>query len=145
MRRRYILLVGGLFLVLGIVGAATASGGDRVVGDCKHSQVKPAQVVIYCADANGLLKGMRWSSFGGSTARGTGDYSFNDCSPDCAAGHFHSYPVTVTLSQPKRCPDGHDDYRLATALYSSKTRRPSGPAGKAGQPGKLSLFCPLTG
>jgi len=143
--RRFALAVGALLIVLGIVGAATASGGDRVVGDCKHSQVKPAQIVVFCADANGLLENMRWSAFGGSTARGTGSYSYNDCSPNCAAGHFHTYPVTVTLTQARRCSDGHTDYRLATAVYSSHTKRPSGPAGKAGQPGKLSLPCPLTG
>jgi len=143
--RRFALAVGSLCIVLGVVGAATASGSNRVVGDCKHSQIRPAQIIIYCADANGLLKNMRWSSFGGATARGTGSYSFNDCNPNCAAGHFHTYPVTVTLSRAGRCPDGHTDYRLALATYSSATRRPSGPAGKAGQPGKLSLPCPLTG
>ena len=132
-------------LTVALVSTATAAGGARVVGDCVRSQVKPAQIIIYCADANGLLKNMRWSSFGGATARGSGSFSFNDCSPSCAAGRFHSYPVKVTLSQPARCPDGHTDYRVADAIYSSKTRRPSGPAGKSGRPGKLSLSCPLKG
>jgi len=145
MRRRHILAVGVLFLILGIVGAATASGGDRVVGDCKHSQVKPAQIIVYCADANGAFEQVHWSSFGGATARGSGSWMVNDCTPNCAAGHVHSYPVTLTLSQARKCPDGHKDYRVATARYSSLTRRPAGAAGRAGQPGTLSLPCPLTG
>lgn len=145
MRRRHILAVGGLFLILGIVGAATASAGARVVGDCKHSQIKPTQIVVYCGDANGAFLNLRWSSFGGSTARGEGTWSVNDCNPNCAAGHVHGYPVTVTLSQARKCPDGKKDYRVATARYSSATRRPAGASGKPGQPGRLSLSCPLTG
>ena len=139
------LVIAVALLMVALVSTATAAGGARVVGDCVRSQVKPAQIIIYCADANGLLKNMRWSSFGGATARGSGSWSFNDCTPNCAAGHFHSYPVTLTLSRPAPCPDGHSDYRVADASYSSTTKRPSGRAGKSGQPGKLSLSCPLKG
>jgi hypothetical protein len=75
-------------------------------------------------------------------ARATGDYTYNDCTPNCAAGHFHSYAVRVVFSHPKRCPDGHQDYQVATATYDT-ARRPRGSLGAAGKPGKLSLLCPL--
>lgn len=129
-------------LVVVVVAVAGASGGVRVVGNCFHSQLRPASIVLACADANLLLSHLRWTSFGGSVARGSGDYSYNDCNPYCAAGHFHSYPITVVLSRPKTCPDGHRDYQLATAEWSSSSR-PPGSLGATGKPGKLSLFCPL--
>jgi hypothetical protein len=125
-------------------GAAIAAGGVRIVGNCMHSQVRPAQIVLACADANSALTHLRWSSFGGSTARAAGDYAYNDCTPTCVAGHVHSYPVTIVFSAPKRCPDGHSDYQVADATFSS-ARRPSGSLGRPGQPGRLSLFCPLGG
>jgi hypothetical protein len=142
--RKKVLAVGICFIVVGVVGAAMAKAGNRVVGDCRHSQSKPAQVIVYCADANGLFEHLRWSSFGGSTARATGDYSVNDCSPSCAAGHFRTYPVSVTFSHATRCPDGKHDYQVALAVYTSQPNRPSGSPGGAGKPGKLSLPCTPT-
>jgi hypothetical protein len=106
--------------------------------------VRPATIILACADANVELTRLRWTSFGGSTARATGDYTYNGCMPDCAAGHFHSYPIAVVLSAPRKCPDGHRDYRVASALWSSSSR-PAGSLGGSGKPGKISLSCPLKG
>jgi hypothetical protein len=136
-----------LALIAGIV-AVTAAGaaatGDRVVGNCFHSQLRPTSIVITCADANTDLTHLRWTTFGGATATGSGDYAYNDCTPDCAAGRVHAYAVSVVLSDPKRCPDGHRDYQLATASWSSSAR-PKGSFGAAGKPGRIMLFCPLGG
>ena len=126
-------------------GAAAASGGARVVGDCVHSQVRPSMVVLFCADANAALTHLRWSKFGGATARATGDYAFNDCKPYCAAGKVHSYPVTAVFSRPRRCPDGRRDYRVLVAAYASATNRPSGTDGGRGTPGSFTLNCPIKG
>ena len=126
------------------VAAARASGGARVVGNCTASQVRPASIVLACADANSALTRLHWRTFGGATARATGDFTYNDCTPSCVAGHTHSYPVAIVFSAPKRCPDGHRDYQVADARFSS-ARRPPGPAGGPGKPGKLALFCPLKG
>jgi hypothetical protein len=35
--------------------------------------------------------------------RGRGRALYNDCQPNCAAGHFHSAPVRVRLFRPRRC------------------------------------------
>lgn len=124
---------------------AGATGGARVVGNCRHSQVRPAEIVLACADANALLTKLRWRSFGGPTALASGNYTFNDCIPYCAAGKFHSYPVSLVFSAARRCPDGFRDYRLAVGTYTSKTRRPRGAAGGPGKPGRFALYCPLPG
>ncbi len=132
-----------LAVVIGVT-AATATGGARVVGNCTHSQIKPASIILACADANAALTRIHWSSFGGSVAHGSAEYTFNDCKPYCAAGKVHSYPVSLILSDPRRCPDGHRDYRIAVVDYSGASR-PAGSAGGPGKPGKLSLYCPLKG
>jgi len=118
-----------LIIALALAGAiavpALASGdARRVVGDCTKSQVRPATIVVACADANLQLTHLRWASFGAATAHASGSYYINDCNPYCAAGHFHSYPVKVVLSQAAVCPDKHDDYREATVTFTGS--RPSG-------------------
>jgi hypothetical protein len=49
-------------------------------------------------------------------------------------------PVVLVLSHARRCPDGHDDYRLAELSYGTSAR----PSGSAAKPPPLVLFCPLT-
>ncbi|MGH2850788.1 MAG: hypothetical protein ACRDLP_09250 [Solirubrobacteraceae bacterium] len=141
MRRRRLLAASATTLALAAV-PALASGRARVVGGCVHSRVRPASVILFCADANGALTHLRWTSFGGATARATGDYTINDCTPSCVAGHVHSYPVRVVFSRPRACPDGHRDYREETSTFSS-SHRPKGAAGGPGQPGRMTLSCPL--
>jgi hypothetical protein len=126
------------------ISAATASGsGVRVVGNCTHSQIRPRSVILFCGDANAALTRLHWDSFGGATATAGGQYTVNDCKPDCAAGHVHSYPATATFSKPKRCPDGRRDYHRALVTFSSPDRSP-GAAGGRGKPGTFVLVCPIT-
>jgi len=131
-----------LALIAVIIGVsvATASGGARVVGNCTRSQVRPANIIVACADGNIALTRLRWSTFGGTVARASGQFSYNDCNPNCAAGHFHSVPATVVLSKPRRCPDGHRDYRLADTQFTSSRRPPSTLTA-----GTVTLSCPLKG
>jgi hypothetical protein len=58
-----------------------------------------------------------------------------NCQPDCAAGHFHSYPVKVTLSKPKQCAhQSHEAFSHLAVAYTG--HRP------AGAPTRLTLRCP---
>jgi hypothetical protein len=133
-------LIAALALLGAIGGAALASGNARrVVGNCLKSQVRPRTITVACADGNLVLAHVHWSSFGASSARATATYYVNDCKPYCAAGRFHSYPITLVLSKAKPCPDGKDDYRLATVGFTAK--RPPGLGTSAAFP----LFCPLKG
>jgi hypothetical protein len=133
-------LIAGLALAGAVAAAALAFGtARRVVGNCLESQARPATIVIACADDNLVLTHVHWSSFGGPSARATGIYYVNDCKPYCAAGRFHSYPVRLVFSHAKPCPDGHDDYRLASFTFTAK--RPPGSSASGGLP----LLCPLKG
>ena len=108
MRAAYRLVFVTVLLAGAIAVSALASGSARrVVGDCTKSQVRPSSIVLACADDNLVLTHLHWSSFGASDATAAGDYYVNGCTPDCAAGKFHSYPIKLTLSAARECPDGH--------------------------------------
>ncbi len=61
-----------------------------------------------------------------ATAGGTGSASANDCTPYCAAGHFHTYPLTATASRLRTCATGKrpGQYTLLVLRYPGK--RPAG-------------------
>lgn len=90
------------------VAPASASAGSRlspghvVAVDCfSKSQVRPGDFLLACGDGNNRLTELRWSSWGPTSAVGRGLDVVNDCQPYCAAGTFHSYPVTVKLDRPE--------------------------------------------
>jgi hypothetical protein len=87
--------------VLAVLAAATV-----LTGCSHHAQVRPASVIFACADANFYVARITWSHWGAGDAEGTGVGHQNDCTPNCAAGHFHTYPLTVRLSRPVVCTKG---------------------------------------
>jgi hypothetical protein len=70
------------------------------------STVRPKKIIVACGDANFYFTNLVWSSWGAKQAVATGIANLNDCKPYCAAGHFHTYRATVTLSRPRSCSDG---------------------------------------
>ena len=79
-------------------------------------------LVIACGDGNYALGSPAWASWGAPAGSATGTAVVNDCEPYCAAGHFHSYPVQVTLSRVIRCGTGRR-YGLVSVRFP-KTRPP---------------------
>ena len=131
-------LIAGLALLGAIGTAALASGSARrVVGNCFKSQDRPGTIILTCADDNVVLIHVHWRSFGGPSARASGTYYANDCVPYCAAGRFHAYPAKLLFSRARSCPDGYDDYRLASITFTGKRPRGFKPTDE------LSLLCPL--
>ena len=133
------------FLALMLVGAIAisalaSSDARRVVGNCTKSQIRPGTIVLACADANVSLTKLRWSSFGHATAEASGDYYENDCTPNCAAGKFHSYPVKVVLTSAKLCPDKFDDYQRGTVTFTGAR-----PPGRTRARASILLSCPYPG
>jgi hypothetical protein len=51
-------------------------------------------------DSTAFLANMKWTTWSGTEAVGTGTYKLNDCDPNCASGHVYPVPAVVTLSQP---------------------------------------------
>jgi hypothetical protein len=78
--------------------AAPAAG---VVLNCSsQAQTRPGAYLVDCGDGGNYLAGLHWTGWGTDTATATGSDNVNDCRPNCAAGAFHPYPVTVTLARP---------------------------------------------
>jgi hypothetical protein len=92
-----IMCVGSLALPV----AASAAPALPNVSNCGEISAKPTGLVLSCADANTALEMLKWTAWGQSTARATGTFSENDCSPTCVEGMYHRYKATVTLSAPK--------------------------------------------
>jgi hypothetical protein len=63
-------------------------------------------VVFACADGNLYATRVNYSSYGQKVATATATVHLNDCTPYCAAGHFHSYMGTIRLQAIARCHDG---------------------------------------
>jgi hypothetical protein len=101
----------------------TPPGGTAWINDCGPLESAPKTLVIACADANYSLGGLKWRHWGTSLASATGTAHANDCKPYCAAGHFHSYRVTVTADRLARCGRAHVYARL-TVMYAGA--RPTG-------------------
>ncbi|MEY9850223.1 hypothetical protein ABH940_007347 [Streptacidiphilus sp. BW17] len=86
--------------------STTASGSTGqtsppVVLDCSGKpQSQPSQYVLACGDGNNYLTSAHWTRWDGVSAYATATDVANDCQPYCAAGHFHSFPVDVTLTDP---------------------------------------------
>lgn len=117
--------------------AATASGSGKPDAiNCYQLQFKPKKIVLACGDAGSWLGKLKWSSWGATSATGTGVYNANDCTPDCASGQIKSGPVKVTLSKPKTCPgQTHPAFKQAALTYTG-TRPKAAPA-------KVTFRCPV--
>ena len=85
----------------GAVNAAPVpvDGRPFVLWDCENkARVEPASFVLGCGDGGYGLSGAHWTRWAGADAAGVGTEYLNDCSPNCAAGHFHDYPVDIKLT-----------------------------------------------
>ncbi|MGD0384660.1 MAG: hypothetical protein ABSB73_00840 [Solirubrobacteraceae bacterium] len=140
MRARVLTTACFTALAAAAVPALAAGGAARVVGNCDRSQVRPATIWISCNDPSFSLQALRWSAFGGPSARATGVVRLESCPSACIPSAVREYPVVLVLTDARRCPDGHDDYRLADLSYDTSAR----PPGSAAKPPPLVLFCPLT-
>ncbi|HEY1627735.1 MAG TPA: hypothetical protein VGG16_28495 [Streptosporangiaceae bacterium] len=108
-RTRLIPAIFGVIVVpvlgLSLTGASSSAATPApqphkqtaVVNCLGKQQVKPGEVVLACADYNSLIDKITWTSWTSGLASGTGILVQNDCTPNCAEGHFHKYPVDLIL------------------------------------------------
>jgi hypothetical protein len=91
---------------------------QTVVVNCSFKlQTSPSDFVLTCADAGDVLAHLHWVSWGPTAAFAIGTEQINDCTPNCAAGKFISYPVLVNLWRPEPL-KGHPG-----TLYFSRVTR----------------------
>lgn len=86
------------------VTAGAPNGGPAGLIDCLgKTQVRPAAVVLTCADANMSVRHLSWTGWGASFAAALGEMSVNSCTPNCAAGTFHTFKVVLIARGAERC------------------------------------------
>ena len=93
---------------------------QTVAVNCQgRPQVRPSSFTLACADANDSLTRLSWANWGSALASATGIQEENDCVPDCAAGHFHRYPVDAIFWGFAAIPGhpGSQRYPEVTVLY----------------------------
>jgi hypothetical protein len=98
--------------VLLAVAALVAHGSASAptIPDCYTQVTSPARITLACADGNFWVGGLRWRGWGGTAATATGTSHQNDCTPNCAAGHFEAHAVSVSVSKPATCLGGRRQY-----------------------------------
>ena len=96
---------------------SAASPSQTVVFDCpgQHALVRPKSIILTCADGNAYFAKLAWTSWTPGLASAKGALVLNDCTPYCAAGHFHRYPAIVVLWGSKAVP-GHPGEHCYTKL-----------------------------
>jgi hypothetical protein len=82
-------------------GSASASPSATFIFNCVHRQVRPTSVVITCADSGLYIEGITWRNWGGTTASASGTLKWNDCTPSCAGGQWHSKPIAFVARHPR--------------------------------------------
>jgi len=97
---------------------AAAPAARMVVFDCpgQHAMVRPKSFVLACADGNSAFDKLTWSAWGPGLASAKGTLVQNDCTPYCAAGHFHRYPALVVLWGSKAVGSGEHAYTKLTLI-----------------------------
>jgi hypothetical protein len=118
-----------LLLVVGAMTAGCGGGNDHnrkvlFPAGCTNPSYKPTQIIVTCADANTVLKGISWKSYGSDRATGSATANVNACDPNCAAGELQTFPATVKLSQPKDCRKDVRQFTHLVLTYSGA--RPQG-------------------
>lgn len=94
-------------LVIALCVGAGASGASAkhiyIAAQCRGGSIEPRSVTLACADANLYVTGLRYKSYGHKTATASGIFHQNGCTPNCAAGKFHTYDGTIKFSDIARC------------------------------------------
>lgn len=117
-------------VVVALVAAvsATAATAPGFLG-CKaftapHSklQVRPASIVAACGDGNFYFTKLHWSSWKLNGALAGGIAHQNTCTPNCAAGKFHTYLARIRLYEIKSCHGRIEFTKLAWTFPFAKPK-----------------------
>ena len=82
-------------------GASTfLAAAQSLNGTLLHEPACGGSGCALSGDSTAFLSQMKWTTWSGSEAVGTGTYKLDDCNPNCAGGQVYSLATVVTLSQP---------------------------------------------
>lgn len=90
------------------------------LGGCTGNALLRPPSLDFCGDGVLYIRRLRWSRWTRTGAAAVGQAHQDDCSPSCAAGHYHVYPVIVALSRPKLCSNGRPEFTRLTYQFVAK-------------------------
>jgi hypothetical protein len=108
-----------LAVLLALAASAAFASSPVKITDCTKAASRPKQLTLTCADANAVLGGLRWSSFGGATAKARGTLEMNRCEPNCAQGKVARYPIAATARGIRKCAHGLRVYNRLTLSFTT--------------------------
>ena len=117
------LVTAAVGAALVVPAASLAATPHAKLSNCGRLEEHPAQLVLACADANYELAQLAWSSWGAASASAVGKVRANDCTPYCAAGHFHTYKAVLVASGRQVC-HGVPSYAEVRISFPGKTPYP---------------------
>jgi hypothetical protein len=104
-----VALLAGSALVAALVTyavSAAAAGRLPVAYECQgshHGETRPRDVLIDCLSENVVVKTPDWSYWTAVSARSAdATLLVNACRPDCAAGHYRTYPAVLIFYRVRR-------------------------------------------
>jgi hypothetical protein len=115
------LLAGALLVVAALIAMAAISASASSplkITNCNTAVSRPKLLTLTCGDGDTVLKGLSWSTFGGSTARAAGDFVMDTCDPNCAEGKDVSFRVNVKATHPRKCKGGLRVYNKLTLQFN---------------------------
>lgn len=121
MRRPMVAIGLNALLMAALPLSASAFHGERVYianSACGGHAYKPHGVTLACGDGNLYATGISYKAYGQKVAIATATMHLNDCLPNCAAGHFHSYRGNLSFRDIVRCGDGRLYYSRARYKFS---------------------------
>jgi hypothetical protein len=133
---RHLATLSALLTVVFTVFAshAQATNGTITLPDCLGRPItEPSDVVLSCADGGFEIQNIRWTGWGESFAAGIGTGRVNDCTPNCANGHFHDYPMLLAVTGKQRCPNGRPAYAKVTYAFVGRSPYPQEASSEATQ------------
>ena len=133
--------IAALGLSLGLVGPASAAptfaaaimragpaaaAPQYVVLNCLgKAQVKPGTITLACADDGAGLTALHWTSWTPELGSAKGIEWQNDCTPSCAQGQIHRYPVVAMLWGSATVPGHPGERRYTNATVGYPKGRPA--------------------
>lgn len=79
---------------------ATAAAAVRPGVTCRATPpvVTPSFVPVSCGDGSAFVIHVRWTYLSRTTGRAKGIFMLDDCTPDCASGHYRAYAARLTFT-----------------------------------------------
>jgi hypothetical protein len=133
-----------------------AAAGPQRLADCNGKpDVRPAVVIVRCADDSLVARDLKWAGWGTPVATATGLATVNTFEfIDCHTGAYASYRIVLIASGELACPKGGPAYaRLQTVIVGPFHAWPSGainqiiarPCGNVGAPQQTPAAVPTSG